>query len=149
MLATRQYSIDRVELAWQGISFKEGLAAGTSVTEARNSVGWTQKPRGNGGTVQTYNPDESGVVSIVVDMESQLHQTLLTLASADRANRNIVGPMTLNDTSSGAVTVYESARIQNEPDETRGTESGTVTWVFITSKIRHIPAIPLTNVAGG
>ena len=36
----KQYSIDRVELSWQGLDFKEGLASGSTITEARVAPSW-------------------------------------------------------------------------------------------------------------
>jgi hypothetical protein len=72
----RQYSIDQVELTWQGLNFKPGLAQGTTVTEARNAPSFTVKPTGQGKAVRVYNPDRTGTVAVIVDQESQLHQSL-------------------------------------------------------------------------
>lgn len=126
----RQYAIDKVELSWQGLDLKPGLAAGTSVTEARNAPTWTNKPTGQGRVVRVYNPDRSGTISIVVDQESSVHQDLRSLAQTDRISRNIVGTLMLHDTTSGEIMFFKNSYISTEPDETRGTDSATFTWVF-------------------
>jgi len=146
----RQYSIDGVELAWLGLDFKEGLAAGTSITEARTSPSWTIKATGQGRAVRVYNPDRTGTVSVVVDQESQLHQSLLDISRADRnpATRDQVGAMVLNDTSSGGVINWANSFITTDPDLTRGTESATFTWVFGFESVEKTTVDPLTNLVG-
>lgn len=129
----RQYSSDQVEITWRGLDFKEGLATGTFITEARTTPSWAYKPQGPSGKgVRTYQPDRSGTVSIVVDQESALHRQLRTIAKADRnpATRNQVGAMIMYDGSSKDRTTYKNAYIVTDPDETRGIESATFTWVF-------------------
>ena len=146
----RQYSIDGVELAWLGLDFKEGLAAGTSITEARTSPSWTIKATGQGRAVRVYNPERTGTVSVVVDQESQLHQSLLDISRADRnpATRDQVGAMVLNDTSSGGVINWANSFITTDPDLTRGTESATFTWVFGFESVEKTTVDPLTNLVG-
>ena len=146
----RQYSIDGVELAWLGLDFKEGMAAGTSITEARTSPSWTMKSTGQGRAVRVYNPDRTGTLSVVVDQESQLHQSLLDLSRADRnpATRNQVGAMVMNDTSSGEVVTWKNCFITSDPDVTRGTESATFTWVFGFEDVAKETVDPLTNLVG-
>ena len=126
----RQYDITKVEVSWFGLDLKQGLAQGTSITEARTTASFSSKPTGMGPVVRIYNPDRSGTVSIVVDQESQTHQDLRALATTDRIARNIVGPMVVRDMTSGEVFYYKNSYISTEPDETRGTESATFTWVF-------------------
>ncbi len=146
----RQYSIDGVELAWSGLDFKEGLAAGTSITEARTSPSWSMKATGQGKVVRVYNPDRTGTLSVVVDQESQLHQSLLDIAKADRnpSTRNQVKNMTLTDTSSGEVINWVNSFITTDPDLTRGTESATFTWVFGFESVEKTTVDPLTNLVG-
>lgn len=144
----RQYSIDHVEVSWFGLDLKDGIAAGTSITEARNATSWSNKPTGQGKVVRVYNPDMSGTVSIVVDQESRTHQDLRTLAISDRAARNIVGPLVVTDTTTGEVFYYKNSYIASEPDESRGTESATFTWVFNFEKVTHVPVLTDNNVVG-
>lgn len=146
----RQYSIDQVELTWAGLDFKEGMAQGTTITEARNAPSFTVKPTGQGGAVRVYNPDRTGTVTVLVDQESQLHQSLLDLAEADQnpATRNIVSPMVMTDTSSGYKITYLNAFITTEPDETRGTESAVFSWVFAFENLQKDTQDPLTNIVG-
>ena len=136
-MATRNYSIDKCELGWFGLDLKPGLAAGTSITEARASVAWTNKISGMGGVTRVYNPDRSGTVTVVVDQESSTHQDLRALAQLDVQTRNIVGTMTLKDTTSEEVFYYKNAYIATEPDESRGTESTTFSWVFNFESVEH------------
>lgn len=140
-MATRQYSVDRVSVAWFGVDLTPGLAAGTSITEARNAVSWTNKPTGMGGVVRVYNPDRSGTVTITVDQESSTHQLLRELAQQDVIARNVVGAMTIKDTSSDESFYYSNAYIATEPDETRGTESTTFAWQFNFERVEHTVAI--------
>lgn len=146
----RQYSIDGVELAWLGLDFKEGMAAGTVITEARSAPSWTMKATGQGKAVRVYNPDRTGTWSVVVDQESQLHQSLLDIARADRnpSIRDKVAAAVLNDTSSGEVVTWGNSFITTEPDLTRGTESATFTWIFGFESVEKTTVDPLTNLVG-
>lgn len=126
----RQYSIDRVELTWQGLDFKPGLAAGSSIVEARTTASFSDKTSAMGELIRVYSADKSGTLTILVNQESQLHQDLKALSAADRLNRNIVGAMVMKDTSSGEQYTYKNSYIQTDPDETRGTESTDVSWNF-------------------
>ena len=107
------------------------------------------KPTGQGKAVRVYNPDRTGTVAVIVDQESQLHQSLLDLAAADQnpATRSVVGAMVLTDTSSGYKITFQNAFITTEPDETRGTESATFSWVFAFENVQKDTA-ELTNIVG-
>ena len=144
----RQYSIDKVELTWALLDFKEGMAQGTTITEARTATSWTVKPTGQGPVVRVYNPDRSGTTTVLVDQESKLHQQLLLIAGLDRQLRNQVFPMVMNDTSSGQVTTYVNAFIMSDPDETRGTESATFSWVFGWENVVRAPNVNDQNLVG-
>jgi len=145
----RQYSIDQVEVSWQGLSFKEGLAAGTSITEARNAPSFTQKVNGAvSRVVRVFNPDKSGTITIVVDQESNLHQQLRALAAADEISRAIVGPMTVRDNSNDETLVYTNCYISTQPNETRGTDSATFEWVFNFESFAKAPALGNANSVG-
>ena len=127
----RQYSSDKVDIAWLGLDFGEGLATGTFITEARTSPTFTQKMQARGQAVRVFNTDKSGTVTNTVDQESALHQQLLALAEEDRdpEKRNIVGVMVIREVGI-SVMRYSNAYIMTEPDETRGTESASFGWVF-------------------
>lgn len=144
----RQYSIDRVELAWAALDFKEGLAQGSSITEARASQSWLMKPTGMGRIVRVFNPDKSGTLSVVVDQESKLHQQLRTIAIADALTRDKVFTGTLIDNSTTEAWTYLNMFILTEPDETRGTESATFTWMFGFERVDKVPALGDVNVVG-
>jgi hypothetical protein len=147
----RQYSADAVENTWLGLDFKEGLAAGSFITEARNAPTWTQKPAGAVPKVtRVYNPDRSGTVTITVDQESQLHQSLKGIANAERdpGTRDKVGDMVLKDTSSGEEVTWVNAYITTKPDLVRGNESQTFAWVFAFEDFRDAEIDPLANQVG-
>ncbi len=127
----RQYSIDRIEISWNGIDLKPGLAQGTSITEARNADDFTLKPTGQNKVVRVYNPDNSGSLSIVLDPESNEHKQMRRALQQDRLTRDQVAPCVVRDNSSGEVFTFKNTSIGKEPDETRGTESGTATWVLL------------------
>jgi hypothetical protein len=137
----RQYSIDHVELTWQGLEFKPGLAAGSTITEARTAPSWTIKAQANGAAIRVYSPDRTGTVSVLVNQEAALQQQLRALAQTDRLDRDIVGPMVLKDTSSGEQFTYKNAFIQTQPDEIRGTESSDFTWVFMFEDIEKTVSV--------
>ena len=126
----RQYSIDQVEFTWAGLDFKEGIAEGTFLQEAKTSPRWIKKATGVGKVVRVFNPDRSGTLTITVDQESKLHQQLLVIMLADDVGRNQVFPGLMTDKSSNAVNVYQNMFIENDPDESRATESGTFAWVM-------------------
>jgi len=130
----RQYSIKKVEISWMNpvdpIDLKEGIASGTSVQEAKVAARYSRKSTGTGKVVRVRNPDRSGTLTITVDQESKTHQRLWDLVLADDLAGNVVGPVVMNDLSSGEVFTYVNAYIEDEPDEQRGTESATYNWVF-------------------
>jgi len=144
----RQYSIDKVEATWASLDFKEGLAAGTSITDARQSPAWSQKATGLGKVVRVYNPDESGELTITVDQESKLHQQLIAIHATDKQARNQVFPFMITDKSSGEVVIFTNAYIMTEPDFSRGTESATFPWSFLYEKRTLIPNPGDLNVVG-
>ncbi len=144
----RQYSSDKVLIDWNGIDFGEGLAAGTFIQEARNTQGWTLKMGARSRGTRVYNSDRSGTLTLTLDMESELHQTLKAVHSADRVSRDKVAPLTMNDESSGEKIVYKNAFIATEPDDARGTESGTVAWLFLYEDKETTSPDPLTNTVG-
>ena len=137
----RQYSIDHVELGWEGLDLKEGLAAGSTITEARTAPSWSMKTSANGEGIRTFNPDRSATISILVNQESKTHQQLRQLAKDDRDNRNVVGAMVLKDITSGEQFTYHNAFIVTDPDEVRATESSDFTWVFMCERITKTVAI--------
>lgn len=144
----RQYSIDHVELTWQGLDFKAGMAAGSVITEARTAPTWTIKPTANGDAIRVLNPDRTGTTSILINQESKLHQQLRALAQDDVQDRDIVGAMVLKDTSSGEQYTYKNAFIQTEPDEIRATESSDFTWVFMWQDIEKSTGTGDDNLVG-
>jgi hypothetical protein len=147
----RQYSIDNVEVAWLALDFKEGLAEGSSITEARNAPTFSQKVGAVGKATRTLNPDRTGTMSILVDQESQLHNQLHAIARADRnpATRTQVGDMVLTDITSGEKFTWENTYIMTDPDTVRATESSVITWVFNFEKAVPTAAETLENVVGG
>lgn len=147
----RQYSIDNIELSWLGLDFKEGLAAGTSIQEARSVPSFAMKPSGAVSKVaRIYDPNRSGSVTITVDQESKLYQQLKAIHNSERnpATRDKVGDMVLRDNSSGEEIVWKNAFISTAPDRSRGTESTTFPWVFMFEDYRDEEIDPLTNVVG-
>ncbi len=146
----RQYSIDQVEAGWLGLDLKEGLAEGASITETRNAPDFTQKITGNGKAVRVYGTDKSGQLAVVIDQESQTHQSLLAIANSEDnpGTRDKVATFVLADKSSGYTMNYENAYIAARPDEVRGTESSTFTWLFNFESIRKEPIADPTNLVG-
>lgn len=146
----RQYSIDNVELSWLSLDLKEGLAEGTSITEARNAPTFTQKMSGLGKGRRVYNPDRSGTVSIVMDQESVTHQKLKGIANSEKnpATRDKVGNLVLRDLSSGEEIRWKNAYITSIPDRIRGTESQTFTWVFAFEDFEDEEVTNLLNTVG-
>lgn len=126
----RQYSADGVKVSWFGINLDEGLAAGTFLQITRNAPTWTQKPNGLGGVVRLYNPDLSGSVSLQIDAESRTHQSLVTVALADRVSRSIVGPIVIRDQATREATVCNKAYISTVPNLQKGTQSTVLSWIF-------------------
>ena len=147
----RQYSIDNVELAWLGIDFKEGLAAGTSIQEARSVPSFSMKPSGAVPKVtRVYDPNRSGTVTIIVDQESVLHQQLKAIANADRipATRTQVADMVLKDNTANEEITWKNAHIVSIPDRSRGVESTTFSWVFNFEDFKDEEVANLTNIVG-
>lgn len=147
-MSTRQYSFDRVQASWATLDIKEGAAAGSNLQEARTSPNWSMKPTGTGGIVRVYNPDKSGTLTVTVDLESKLHQQLLGIAQLDEVNRNQVFPFVVTDDSSGQITTYVNAFLLGTPDESRGTEAGTVAWVWGYERKQPIPSSGTANLVG-
>lgn len=151
-MTTRNYAIEKVEIAWAlpglAIDLKEGIAAGTSVQEAKANPRYTAKPTGTGSVVRVRNPSRAGELTITVDQESKTHQQLTERMIADDLAGNVVGPIVMSDLSSGEVFNYRNAYIANEPDESRGTESATFPWVFGYEEKIKIPGGGDENVVG-
>jgi hypothetical protein len=143
-----QYSSDLVNIDWLGIDFREGLATGTFIQEARATASWSLKMGARGRGTRVLNRDRSGSLTITIDQESQLHQTLKAVHKADLLSRDKVGPLTLHDESSGEKIVFKSCFIATEPDDARGTESATFGWTFMYEDKETTSPPTLTNVVG-
>jgi hypothetical protein len=142
----RQYSIDRVEVSWAGLDLTEGIAAGTSIVEARTSPSFSIKPTGYGKVVRVFNPDRSGQITITMDQESQIHQALRGIAILDALSRGSVFPLIIHDASTGETFQYTNAFLMTEPDESRGTESATFPWVWMFERVDKVPQPGNANV---
>jgi hypothetical protein len=146
----RQYSIDQVELTWLGVNFADGMATGSTIVESKAAPDWTRKAQARGRQVRVKGTDKSGTLTVLVAQESQLHQDLMAIYMADRnpATSDQVGPGRLVDTSSGFVINYQNMYIEDSPDETFGTESSDLTWVFGFERKEPEPQASLNNVVG-
>lgn len=146
----RQYSIDSVDVAWLGLDIKAGLAAGTSITIASNAQDFTITPTGQGESTRTYDPNDTGTCSIVVDQTAQLHQQLIAISNADRipATRNKVGTMMITDNTSKEEIKLKNTFITAKPDPVRGTEAVTFTWVFAYEGKEQQAVATLANAVG-
>ena len=132
-MAMRQYSADQVEISWQGLDFNEGLATGTFQQEAQNTPKYSTKVgKSRNSQYRTRSTDRSGTNTLLVDMESQLHQDLVALSNTDDdpGTATIVGKMTVKDLSTGEIMEYENSFIQTDADQSKSTEPGTASWVF-------------------
>ena len=151
-MTTRQYSIETTEIAWAppglSLNLKEGIAAGTSIQEAKASPRYTAKQTGTRSVVRVRNPSRNGELTITVDQESKTHQQLTERMLADDLLGNVVGPIVMSDLASGEVFTYRNAYIANEPDESRGVESATFAWVFGYEEKIKIPGGGDENVVG-
>jgi hypothetical protein len=145
----RQYSSDKVEIAWLGLDFSEGLATGTFIAETRETPTFTKKTTARGKAIRTFNPNRSGSLTITVDQESKLHQQLLAIAEDDRDpnQRDKVDTMRMSQPGVSA-TRYVNAYITTEPDEARGTESATFGWVFEFEEKIPEPVAEPANLVG-
>lgn len=132
----RQYSADVIQVSWIGIPLEGGLAAGTFLQPQSNATTWTQKPDGYGGTLQLYNPDTSGTLTMTFDQESREHSTLQALANADRISQAIVAPILVRDGNVRELTFFTKARIQSMSDPSKGTGAATIAWVWIFESMR-------------
>lgn len=131
----RQYSPDLIEVTWAVIGaipvdLKEGLAKGTFIQPTRNAPTWTQRPNGVGGIVRLYNPDRSGFLTFLIDMESKQHQQLITLGNADVLTRSLTGPIVVRDGNTKEIAFYNKAYIATIPDIPKGVTTGVVPWRF-------------------
>lgn len=145
----RQYSFDKVEISWQGLDLKDGLATGSSVTEARTQPDrWTFTTDANGEQTRSKQTDGSGTLTLLVTQVGRAHRDLRALAIADEQDRNIVGPMVLKDMTSGEQFTYKSTCIATDPDEVRADVSQDFSWVFRFERIERTSGIDDLNVVG-
>lgn len=151
-MTTRNYAIEKVEIAWAppglSIDLKEGIAEGTSIQEAKAAPRYSTKLSGTGSVVRVRNPSRNGELTITVDQESATHQRLWERMLADDLAGNVIGPIVMSDLSSGEVFNYVNSYIMNEPDESRGVESATFPWVFGYERKVKIPGGGDENVIG-
>ena len=131
----RQYSADLIECTWAPlglpvVDFKDGFAQGTFIQPTRNAPTWTQRPNGVGGIVRLFNPDRSGFITMLIDMESKLQQELVTLGNADVLTRSLTGPIVIRDGNTKELAFYNKAYIATIPDIPKGISSGIVPWRF-------------------
>lgn len=123
----RSYNVDQVQLTWNALDFKEGLAEGTQIQINPNAPRRSKKVTGSGHIVIVENPDRSGTVVLTVDVESRLHQLLLALYESEVTT---VLPMVLVDLNTGRVSNFSNAFIEAGPAEPFASEASTVPWTF-------------------
>lgn len=129
----RQYGADLIEVTWAIVAavpldLKEGLGQGPFLQPTRNAPTWTQRPNGVGGILRLYNPDRSGSLTMLIDMESRTHQELITIANVDVVSRSITGPIVVRDGNTREITYYNKAYIATIPDVPKGNTAGLIPW---------------------
>jgi hypothetical protein len=142
--AHTQYSLVTESMSWLGIDLLEGLSDGDNSIhdEPNDANGWSQKPSGVGTAVQSFNPGTSGVLTLMIDQEHPLTQTLNAMVELDRALQNIVGPIVCKR-GNGKLELYHNARITKHPPEQRGVAAGSAEWKWIyTSKTTRAATTP-------
>ena len=130
----RQYSPDLIEATWLvgvvPLDLKEGLAKGTFIQPTRSAPTWTQRPNGVGGILRLFNPNRSGFLTVLIDLESKVHQQLITIGNLDVLTRSITGPLVVRDGNTREVATYAKAYIATIPDIPKGFSPGVVPWRF-------------------
>jgi hypothetical protein len=145
----RQYYSNAIEVTWQDLDFKEGLAQGSFITPARNAPSFSQKPQLNGKYIRSFNADKGGTVTVLVNQSSDLHQKLLEIALEDRVpSGKKVGPMVIKDIASGRQTTFQNAYIQSETDEAFALEDSDLSWVFGFEKVEYTNPQDNANLVG-
>ena len=145
----RQYSFDQVELSWQGLDLKDGLASGTSISEGATVPDrWTFTSDARGEQTRSKRTDGSGTLTLIATQAGRLHQSLRALAIADEQDRNIVGPLVLKDLSSGETFTYKATCIATHPDEVRADVTQDFPWVLRFESVSRTIGIPDLNQVG-
>ena len=151
-MATATYSVDQVGLAWKEIDFAEGLAQGTSITETHNGPGNVVTSSANGKTgYSTYDPNETGQLSLLMNQSSATHQILLAAWNAFKdpdTRRDQFGTCVLQDNANGLKITYGGFHITKDPEEVRGVEEAVFTWVFNYTTREKTPNLDQVNIVG-
>jgi hypothetical protein len=126
----RQWSADRVKLGWNLLDFENGLAAGSFVTIANRARTFSGIPTGYGLIKRSYNPDRSGVLTILVASESRLQQQLITLHNADKLTHSVVFPFAMSDLDTGERHIFGKAYIATLPNLIKATAGSSTPWEF-------------------
>ncbi len=147
-MSTRLYAADQVKVTFGVLPLNGGFAAGTFLTETRNSPNWNYKYNGYADTVPMVNTNTSGRIVFQLNRESSQHAALVTLANTDLILRAIALPLVVRDSNSRMVTIYNKARPQGVPGLSAGTSASVVPWVFLFSQTFQQPFGFNANVAG-
>jgi hypothetical protein len=144
-----QYSVDKVELTWQGLDLKDGLAKGSSITESRtNPARWTMTADSRGKVTRSKQTDGSGTVTLLATQAGALHQSLRLLVEQDAGDKPAVGPMVLKDLTTGEQFTYKAAFVMTDPDEIRGDEAQDFSWVMGFESVTRVPGLAGVNNVG-
>jgi len=143
------WSSDKVFITWAGLSFEAGLADGSFLRENRSKPAWTQKPNGYGDTIPMFNADRSGRVVLLIGRETETHRDLITISNVDQISRSVAAPLVARDGNTGIVSIYNKARIEDQPGQLYSTRPNTAAWVFIYAKAVNQPlTTPQPNQVG-
>ncbi len=131
----RQYGADQIDVTWRPagvavVDFKEGFARGTFIQPTANTQSATYRSNGMGGTVPLFNRDTSGVLAVMIDVESRVHQELVTAWNVHRLVRTVYGPIVVRDGNTREVAFYNKASIMTMPDVPKGSTGGVIVWRF-------------------
>jgi hypothetical protein len=131
-MAARLYEPQGVNVAWFGLlSLEEGFAQGTFIREVRAAPSVTYKPDGMGSAITMIGANFTGQLVLTMDRESRQHTQLMALANLDKVTHSVVGPMSVRDSNSKLLQLYNAARISVEPPYQAGTGPSVALWTFI------------------
>lgn len=135
-MTTSTYSAVNIIVSFAGVTM-EGFADGDDViTVERNNPSMTQKVGMQGDTVYSQTADKTGKITVKLLQNSSTNTLLTAKIQASEAGAIFSAPLIITEAESDAKVTAMKAVLEGQPTFSRGMNTNTVEWVFLSSDVQ-------------
>jgi hypothetical protein len=106
------------------------VLTGDFLTTARDNPDWVRENDGHSNGTRTRNPNDGGMVTVILSASSPTNSKLSRLQKQDRLTEDVVGALTLKDLNGDTVVVGLGCFLTMIPMPTFAIERGSRLWTW-------------------